>query len=123
TSTSNIWRHGSGVDCGETAAGLVWDKNGTRRPKEEQQRPEETDKIMPQVAVTPCLTDSPLGAADGPRRPCFNHSETEVRRSPPRADRRARPWPSPYAALKASTSPPPTRAYSLSLSLSVHSPS
>ena len=73
--------------------------------------------------VTPCLADSPFGTADGPRRPCFNHSETEVRRSPPRADRRARPWPSPYAASKASTSPPPTLTHSLTISLSVHSSS
>ena len=71
--------------------------------------------------VTSSLADSPLGAADGPRRPCFNHSKTEVRRSPPRADRRARPCPFPYAALKSRTALHPPRAHSLTLS--VHSPS
>ena len=67
--------------------------------------------------VTSSLADSPLGAADGPRRPCFNHSKTEVRRSPPRADRRARPCPFPYAALKSRTALHPPRAQALVLSL------
>ena len=63
-----------------------------------------------------------LGTANGPRRLYFNHSETVVRRSPPRADRRALSRPSQYAALKSRTAlHPPTPI--LSLSLSVHSPS
>jgi len=75
------------------------------------------------LPVTSSLADSPLGAADGPRRPCFNHSKTEVHRSPPRADRRARPCPFPYAALKSCTALHPPRVHSLTLSHSVHSPS
>ena len=79
--------------------------------------------FLPIKLVTSSLADSPLGAADGPRRPCFNHSKTEVRRSPPRADRRARPCPFLYAALKSRTALHPPRAHSLTLAHSVHSPS
>ena len=74
------------------------------------------------ASVTPCLADSPLGTADDPRRLCFTCFVTEDRRSPPRAGYRAF-LATPYAALKASTSSSSTRAHSLTLSLSVHSPS
>ena len=35
------------------------------------------------LIVTPCLADSPLGAADSPRRLCFTCFVIEDRRSPP----------------------------------------
>ena len=79
---------------------------------------------MSYICVTPCLSDSPLGTADGPRRALFHLLRDRGSSVAATCRPSDFPWPSPYAELKSRTSlHPPAPTLPFSLSLLVHSPS